>query len=354
MTDARSELRRIAALVALSTLAACGSTTSAPRDAPSSAIVAPSASAMASASTSSALRWGSSTVTFASIGEGRGVLGAEDDFTRALGALDRQLRLGRTTPVGDGAFRAHAAAQVLAWPDADRARWEKAALELGEALRGLTLPLPAEILIVQTTGKDELDAAYTRGAAIVLPAREVAASKSPLTLLAHELFHVATRHDPGLRRRLFPLIGFQPVDRIAIPKALEATRLTNPDAFVHDFAIEVKERKGTRTFLAVPLLYCALPLADAIERGLGESIGISLLELDDAGKAVRGEDGEPILHEVGSTDFMQLASINTAYAIHAEEVLADNFAIAMGERASGSTREVANRAVLDAILAALK
>lgn len=291
-------------------------------------------------------------MAFASIEQGRGVLGAEDDFSRALGQLDRQLRLGTTTPVGDGAFRANAAAQVLAWNDADRARWEKAAVELGEALRGLSLPLPRDVLIIQTTGKDELDAAYTRGPAIVLPAREVATSESPFTLLAHELFHVATRHDPGLRRRLFPLIGFQPVDRVAIPRALEATRLTNPDAFVHDFAIRVNPRKGSRAFLAVPLLYCALPLADAIERGLGESIGISLLELDDAGKPVLKE-GAPVLHDVGATDFIEVASVNTGYAIHPEEVLADNFAHAIGERRTRATRDVPNHAVLDAIIAAL-
>ncbi len=340
--------RRFVALLTVVGLVACGSNPSGGTVDASSSSPSPSPT---SPGPSVAVHWGTSTVTFASIEEGRGVLGAEDDFTRALGPLDRQLRMGVTTTIGDGAYRAHVAAQVIAWKETDSARWEAAAIKLGDALRGLELSLPKSITLIETTGKDELDAAYTRGAAIVLPAREIAESKSPLNLLAHELFHVATRHDPGLRKRLFPKIGFQPVDAVALPKALEPKRLTNPDAFLYDFAIRVHTRKGDRSFLGIPVLYCALPLEDALREGLGRSIGISLVELDDAGKPV-SKDGEPVLHDVGATDFMQLASINTGYAIHPEEVLADNFALALAARA-GESPKVDKPDVLEAIVAAL-
>ncbi|MFO0612973.1 MAG: DUF4157 domain-containing protein [Polyangiaceae bacterium] len=353
--------RRVALLVSL-VLAACGHRPDGPEVAPSSPSAAPERSAStppqssATARDASGIRFRGSEVVFASVEDGRSLLGASDDFTRALGTLDRQLRLHTTTPVTDGAFRAHAAAQVVDWADDAKTKWSAAAAKLGAALEGISISLPKVIPILQTTGKEEFDAAYTRGSAIVLPAREVSTSGSPLQLLAHELFHVASRHDPALRARLYPLIGFKPVEVVELPAALEPKRLTNPDAFVNAFAIPVHlQSKGgspDRSFLAVPLVYCAPPLEQALGVGLGRAIGLSLLEVDDAGKVVT-DQGTPRLHDVDETDYLKVASVNTGYAIHPEEVLADNFALIVLER-SGEKPDIQDRAALDRIAEALR
>lgn len=343
-------------LVGLFALVGCrGDSSAAPS---ASAVVAPPATSVASSASAaddgarSVVHWGDAAVVFASAEQGRGVLGAEDDFTRALGPLDRSLRLGVTTDVADAAYRAHVAAQVIAWSDADRAKWREAAEKLAIALHGLDVPLPKAIAIVETTGKDEFDAAYTRGNTIVLPAREVAENASPLSLLAHELFHVATRHAPELRARLFPLLGFRAVDPVKWPPSLEAKRLTNPDAFVNAFAVRVHERGRGRAFLGMPLLTCAPPLAEAITLGLGKSIGLDLLELSDDGHVVQ-VNGAPLVHAVDQTDYLAVAAKNTGYAIHPEEVAADNFSLLVQVRA-GTTPHVDDRAVLDAFEAALR
>jgi hypothetical protein len=85
---------------------------------------------------------------------------------------------------------------------------------------------------VKTTGTEEGDAEYTRGAGIVLPESAPAMEKRGelLGIVAHESFHVLSRNAPELRDRLYAVIGFQPCREIVFPEALAARKITNPDA----------------------------------------------------------------------------------------------------------------------------
>jgi uncharacterized protein (DUF885 family) len=81
------------------------------------------------------------------------------------------------------------------------------------------LPLPPEIIFVNTTMEDEGSAgAYTSGNMIVL-------NKSCIVypyieeLIAHELFHCITRHSPEFRQKMYSLIGFTVMDHdIELPE----------------------------------------------------------------------------------------------------------------------------------------
>src|SRR4029453_7458116 len=93
--------------------------------------------------------------------------------------------------------------------------------------------------------------------AIVLPQNVLAYSASRLDrLLAHELFHVLSRHDGAFRARLYRIIGFEVCDSIEFPSSLADRRLTNPDAPLVDCTIELKNTEG-KSFFGAPILYAS-------------------------------------------------------------------------------------------------
>jgi hypothetical protein len=291
-------------------------------------------------------RWLGAEVRFASEGEARAVLGRSDAFTQAQGDLDRRLRRGVGEALDEPAFVAYAGAQALGWDEAERRALAPALAEVEKMVGGLSLPLPPQIWLVKSTGAEEFGLPYTRGAAIVLPQAVVVAEKVTSGLLAHELLHVATRHDPSLRDRLYPLIGFERVGAVTYPPELLPSRVTNPDAFGLEHAIEVTVSAGGRRARVVPIIQCheAPPDHAVGERDLMGLISLELVEI--------GVTGTQQVLAADATDYLKRASINTGYAIHPEEVLADNFALLLGRR-GGKTATVARPDVLDALEAAL-
>ncbi len=266
----------------------------------------------------------------ASASEGRAILSAEDDFTRTLGGFDRSFRMRTTAPVDDAELRRFLGEQAVDFTAEEEAAWEGAITAVAQGARGIGGVLPREVLVVKTTGREERDHAYTRANAIVLPASRVQSLRGEraLRLLAHELFHVASRASPALRDATYALLGFVPVGPILPPPELDGCRMTNPDAHGLGHYLRLGERA------VVPLLICPLPLADVLERTsvLGV-VRAMLLAIDPrAGTVARDAHGAPVLIDPQTTDWSRLIARNSAYTIHPEEVLADNLALLVRRR----------------------
>ncbi|MFO0552830.1 MAG: hypothetical protein U0271_30850 [Polyangiaceae bacterium] len=261
-------------------------------------------------------------VVFVDAARARERLGAEDEFTRTLGDFDRSARVGSAAPVTDKAFREFAAKQALDWPEAAKANWRDAVGRLSKAVEGLALELPPEVELIMTTGHEEFDAPHTRGPAIVVPESTVRTTKDPFGLLAHELFHVLSRHQPKLRERLYPILGFHKIKPVAYPDKLAARRITNPDAPVFEYAITVERSGGAGKVDVVALYYSKYDVQATIRAGLMGSLSLDLLEV-----------ATGALLDVDATDYLARASLNTEYAIHPEETMADNFALLAALRA---------------------
>lgn len=274
----------------------------------------------------------------ASASEGRAVLAAEDDFTRSLGGFDRSFRMRTSAPVDDEALRRFLGEQAVDFTGEEAAAWEEAlaAVAVGvrgaRGARGIGGILPREVLVVKTTGREERDHAYTRANAIVLPASRVrrflAEPERAVRLLAHELFHVASRASPAFRDATYALLGFAPVGPISPPPELDECRMTNPDAHGLGHYLQLGERA------VVPLLTCPLPLADVLERTsvLGV-VRAMLLEIDArTGTVMRDAGGAPVLVDPQATDWSRQIARNSTYTIHPEEVLADNLALLVRRR----------------------
>ena len=282
--------------------------------------------------------------------EGRSILAAEDDFTRALGSFDRSFRMRTTASVDDAELREFFGDQALDFSADEATVWEEAIATVAMGARGLGRLLPPEVLIVKTSGREERDHAYTRANAIVLPAARVGSLRGEraFRILAHELFHVASRASPSLRDATYALLGFTKIGPIPPPPELDDRRMTNPDAYALGHYVRLDERAF------VPLLTCPLPLADVLARTT--VLGVmrtTLLEIDPcAGDVVRDVDGEPVLVDAQSMGWSERLARNTAYTIHPEEVLADNLSLVVRRRL-GTPTAPTDHAFLDAFEATL-
>src|SRR5262249_53760328 len=119
------------------------------------------------------------------------------------------------------------------------------------------LPLPKTVTLIKTTGQEEGDASYTRGTAILLPAREVEGSVAGLeSTLIHEFFHVLSRANPELRARLYAIIGFTAVNEVDYPAELLAKKITNPDGVSMRWSINVTNQG--QAFRVIPILYATV------------------------------------------------------------------------------------------------
>ncbi len=263
--------------------------------------------------------------TFATIDEGQKVLTTRDEFVTRLSPFDRAARLKTDREVSAEEYLASSAEHIREWTAAERETITGAMASLQEKLEPLAHLFPKEILFIKTTGKEEGGAAYTRGHAIFLPEYMLAGEARKVErVVAHELFHVLSRHNPKLRDQLYATIGFEPCGEVELPEQLRSRKLTNPDAPVNRHAIKVTIDGESQW--ALPVIFASQEKYDT-ERG-GEFfhyLELKLLVVDRtdpaAAKPVKLVDTRE------ATDFFEQVGQNTQYIIHPEEILADNFAL---------------------------
>ena len=292
---------------------------------------------------------GAATVRFATRAQGRVVLGADDDWVEATSEFHRRATLRVNTPVSRDQLRAFCADAVLPWPAPLEARWAKALATLAPRYAALRIPLPPEVLLIHTNGRDAANAPYTRRNAVVLPVGGAPDDGSgDVFALAHELFHVASRHAPALATRLYALIGFEPVAPLQWPAEWLPLRIANPDATHDRHAMRIT--LDGRAVVLMPLL-----VARRAELKAGETffdvLDVRLLEVSTGGATlpVRGSTGEPVWHAPEAVpEYLKRLGGNTGYIIHPEETMADNVAmLAMGHSARSP-------ALLDQVAAVLR
>ena len=273
---------------------------------------------------------GDTVVTFATVTEGREILTTRDDFIRALSPFDRAARVKTDREVSEKEFLEFVGHSVLDWTEAEKALLVLALDRLKAPFDRLALAWPQVIYVVKTTGNEEGGAPYTRGPALILP-KGVLTPNRPLDprLVSHELFHILSRANPGLRDRLYQAIGFEKCAEIAIPETLQGRKITNPDAPANDHCIRVQVA-GADVW-AVPILFSRTDKYD-VKRGgeFFQYMQFQLLLVDRPGDSPvakpLSEGSQPRLVDVQQvTGFFEQVGRNTQYIIHPEEILADNF-----------------------------
>lgn len=253
-------------------------------------------------------RWAAGQPTqlhFLSRAQASAVLSENDDFAEKLSPFDRRARLGLTRPVSPEEFRQFASEQALEWDSAQQRQVELAFELMRQQWSSLPpLPGPDTVQLILTTGREEGNAAYTRGQAIVLPIGKLPSPTLP-ELLTHELFHVLSRANPEWREYLYRRLGFEPAAEVELPTELNERRITNPDAPSLDW---VWPGAGW------PLTYARTPQATSLfaELQFGFWSGQALLE--------------------PPAEYRRRYATNTRYIIHPEEILAEHFVLLVWQK----------------------
>ncbi len=274
-------------------------------------------------------------IRFGDVREGVAALTRQDEYIKQMGPFDRQVRLQTDREVSEHELLAFMGANVLAWSDDDVQQLTPVLEAMGKKLEPWTLNLPREVLLVKTTGREEGHAAYCRGAAIVIPEALISKGTKVLEMvLPHEIFHIASSHNPALREALYQIVGFKACNEVELPKALRVRKLTNPDAPVNDHYIMVT--LNGRSVELMPLLFSAVEYYDPNRGGTLSSymeFKLMVLENSDGVRRPALVNGQPMLLRPNSVPgFMEQVGRNTSYLIHPEEILADNFVLVINER----------------------
>ena len=267
-------------------------------------------------------------VSFATVESARRILTNRDDFTSAQSAFDRSARMKTNRDVGEAGYLEFVGRSPQPWSPEETNRLSAVLETLHKRIAPWNPPLPSTLTLIKTSGLEEGNASYTRQNAIILSQRELLADTPALEdLVTHELFHVISRHNPELRKRLYQILGFTRINEIAYPEDLRARRITNPDGVQIGWAINITNRN--QTLSAVPVLYSSAARYD-LQKG-GEFFDYLVFKLLAVTNSPGGwqpiiADGKPYVLEPDEADgFFDQIGKNTDYIIHPDEILAVNF-----------------------------
>jgi hypothetical protein len=251
---------------------------------------------------------------------------------RATSAFQRRAVMGSADDVTAEAFKRWNAQAVRPWEPVQRARWRAALETLAPAVNALRIPLPREVLLIATIGQESAGASYARSNAVVFARAATMPGYNDSLLMAHELWHVASRHAPALASRLYAQIGFEPMPTLAFPEAWAPIRIANPDApdNRHAMRLGLTGREANVT----PVLVAARTTLQPGETFFSV-LDVRLLEVESAGAVSQAvlREGQPAWHAVaGAHDYLGRLGGNTGYVIHPEETIADNVALLFTQR----------------------
>jgi hypothetical protein len=177
------------------------------------------------------------------------------------------------------------------------------------------------------------DVYYTRDHNIFIPENilpiEVPSRQLPVML--HEIFHLLSRYNPELKHDLYKLIGFRKADKpVKLNNQLQKILLTNPDGVSFQYLIELQT--GTKSQLAVPLITSKLKTFNPSVPSFFDYLNFDLYELKDMGKYYEAQTdvkGSTTIQLNNTPAFFSKIKDNTQYIIHPDEIIADNFMLAL-------------------------
>lgn len=237
-----------------------------------------------------------------------------------------------------------AMSSVQNWSDTEKKKVTNAfnAIVASIKKQKLALSFPDEIILIKTSMQEEGGAsAYTRKNWIAIGENVLNNTQDAQMqlLLAHELFHILTRHDLNFKKSVYQTIGFTVMDHeILFPIDILEKRISNPDISRYDSYAPLTVNGKTQNYTM--MIYTDRPYEDG---DFFDYIKIGLIPLNEQFIPIQ-ENGETIIIPIEQAeDLYEKIGKNTDYVINPEEVLADNFAFMIVEKKDLPTPEVVNR-----------
>jgi hypothetical protein len=229
------------------------------------------------------------------------VLSANDDYLMATADLERQAKARSAKPVSQEAYAKIMGATAKDWSTADRARIEAALPALEKFINQLAWEAPATLQFIRADAALEDNLPHTRGTAIVLPDSVFSMPRYAfMSMLAHEMFHILTRHNEKFKELSYQHLGFERCETVRLHSKIEQLKITNPETPSIDTTTGFIDKLAVRWLI--------------VQR----EKNLCSLDADNLNNhSVAPQDLQGLIEKIGK---------NTDYLFHAEEILAENFA----------------------------
>ncbi len=198
------------------------------------------------------------------------------------------------------------------------------------------------------------DVYYTRGNAIFIPDNIFSNFKKEeqMPIILHEIWHIISEAKPALRDKLYKLIGFVKHNKkITYPLSLKKMMLTNPDGANDEYAIVLKGGK-----LAMPIILSGKQKYDPANPAFFNHLKFELFGIDKLGNIEMNDDLTSSLTNEEQASFFLSIKDNTQYIIHPDEIIADNFMLAVLAYSNGdySKFNKSGKELIEQVIAVLK
>ncbi|MBL0025618.1 MAG: hypothetical protein WBP08_06685 [Saprospiraceae bacterium] len=200
--------------------------------------------------------------------------------------------------------------------------------KLCDTLSPRLFPGGIQLIKVKTNHYGE-DVYYTGNHNIFIPENifPIKNEEALTSVMTHEVFHILSRYNPELKHALYQLIGFQKAKKpVRLNEVLNKKLLTNPDGVSYQYVI------GLDSILAIPLITSKLSSYQSSKPAFFDYLNFDLYRIQDIGayyEAVSDEAGNTTIPLKSTPEFFRKIKDNTRYVIHPDEIMADNFMLAL-------------------------
>jgi hypothetical protein len=188
-------------------------------------------------------------------------------------------------------------------------------------------------LIKMKTGTYGPDVYFTRGKYICIPENifDQIDMEKQLPVMLHEVFHILSRYNPVLREDLYGLIGFVPLSvPVRYNPDIAGSVLTNPDGVSQRYAVKLYDYRDT--MLAVPVIRSKFRGYKPDVPSFFDYISFDLYKIvcnDTICVTISSAKGKTTVPPSCTSTFFKKIRDNTQYIIHPDEIMADNFMLAV-------------------------
>ncbi len=291
----------------------------------------------------------------------------KDGFFEQIQQTDIEIQMKRTTPFPDReaavrAYKSFLKTQVSNWTFEEKDSLFQI-FTLVKSLCDRVNPrlFPAQIQLVKIkTGAYGAHVYFTRSKQIMIPENVLTGGnyQKQIPVMLHEVFHIISRYNVALQKDLYALIGFYPLPFEAKwDSPVESLSLTNPDGVSRKYAIQVPDKRDT--FLAIPVIKSKFSAYRQDVPSFFDYLSFDLYEVlcnDVACRIVAKPKGTTTIPPSCTPEFFRKIKDNTQYIIHPDEILADNFMLALQSKESGDFSKFSEegKALIEKILKRLE
>ncbi len=257
------------------------------------------------------------------------ILTADDEYLTTMKPIEIALQIG--SPTADKTIddlKAFYAANVIEWPEAEKAIMKALLVTHKKKLEKIEHLLPDTVYFIKVTDAVASGIPHTRGNAFVSPARRTSISTK---LFFHQIFHILSRNHRIRRASLYEIIDFRPCYFLPTEQ-IDKYTIRNPEAPFTEFYLPVEiDDRDTYVMNYLHTTYDGFD--PTVERGFDGHISGDLIEVtveNGVCKPVTNPDGSAKIYKHKDVpDYYEQVGHNTNFDYHPEEIIADNFAFLM-------------------------